>query len=196
MNKKKAKVLIGIAIYLLIQIPVAILGMRGIYLQDILKSRKEVIPLDVQLDLGKKQLHDYTTGRTFGELTILDTGEDFMIVDIESDEIEGMDDVFKSAYSFPCLKINNVKFSRIQHENQYYWVNEQKNSHLLMFRLEKDRYFDIPESLKEDESIIFCLTEITDYMYNFHFLKKISVPTKKGLLVSMYRSEFSAYFKN
>jgi len=196
MNKKKIKVLVGIAIYLLIQIPVAILGMRGIYLQDVLKSRKEVVPLDVHLDLGIKQLYDYTTGRTFGELTILENDEDYMIVDIETDEIEGVDEVFKSAYSFPSLKIGKVKFSKIQHENQYYWVNEQNNTYLLMFRLEKDRYFDIPELIKKDESIMFCITEISDYMYNFHFIKKTSVPTKKGLLVSMYRSEFSAFFKN
>lgn len=196
MNRKKVKVLVGLAIYLCIQIPVAILGMRGIYLQDILESRKEVVPLDIQLDLGKKQIHDYTTGRTFGEITILENGEDFMIVDIESDEIEGRDDVFNKAYRFPDIKVKGGVFSKSHHNNQYYWVNEQEDSFILIFRVERDRYFNVPDSIKKDEGIVFYITRISKHMYNYYIGKKTGVSMSIALQNSMYRNTFSAYFKN
>lgn len=194
MNKKKVATIVGIIIYGFIQIPVAILGIRGIYLQDILNNRKEVILPEIKIDLGKRQLYDFTTGKEFGEIEILENGDDYFIADIRSEEIEGMDNELDGSYIFKEINEKKIEFKKSEYKDQRFWESRHGDTFFVIFRLDKDMYYGVPDSIRKDGNIMFYLTQIDEDTYNFYIRRKTSVPMNNALQNSMFRSKFSAYF--
>jgi hypothetical protein len=172
------KQLIYWIIYLFIQIPLAILAIRGIWVGDFFpkKNNERVILPNYVLKEGERELYDSTTGTEFGfvEIKFLDR-DNKISVRYKSEMMSGTVKYIERDYLFEPFDISNFILEKKERKGEYYWIGESENHKMVITgffptKVTNNYYSNpIPLSIYKAKNHYYLCSIVTDSQY-YHIL--------------------------
>jgi hypothetical protein len=167
MSKKKLFWLI----YLFIQLPLAILVIRGLRLNKINNDLEKTIVSFHSVKEGKYALYDYISSIGIGSVTVKNKSNNIdLLVSIEAESVNGRDEMLSKNYNFSSLTIVDFLLERKEYRGEIFWMGQQENINLIIVSIFNDIYHTpIPSSIYSEGRKYFFYSIIDDFYY--HYIK-------------------------
>jgi hypothetical protein len=177
----------------LIQLPIAILVIKGFSLKSVIGDRKQSFVYDHSMENGKYLLYDYTTAEEVGFITVKNQLDNGLIISIESKSASGRDDVFNKVYNFINLKIIDFYLERKEYKREIYWMGQHDGINLIIVCIFND-HASIPASIYSEKRKYFFYSAVEKDYYDYITREKSPLPINKIVYNNAIKSISSGIF--
>jgi hypothetical protein len=155
--------------YFIVQLPIAILAIRGFRLTDIMDKSGETPVSISSIRNGEYVIYDYTSARETGGITIKSAlNNNDIFVSIKTVPSSGKDEIFNKEYHFINMDVSDLHLERRNYKEEFYWMGKNDSINLIIVNIANDFYHNpIPSSMLDDDKIFFFYNAIGVDYYNF-----------------------------
>lgn len=192
-TKNKKKIIIGVLVYLFIQLPIVFLNRTGFYIGDYLSPSPEPIIKYYKISEGAHLLYGDLEGECVGEIKVKYLN-DTILLNINALPYSGVLVPTSISFDFEEIKGDFI-FNKVISDQEEFWVSDLVDEKFVLITIQDSYKRYVPENIFSKEDVFYFLCKITNEKYNYLKTSDSTFTFGERLIIRHMESLYSAFIK-